>query len=413
MIAVLGLGFVGLTVALGFAEKGIEVYGVDTDEFRADLIRNGKIPYFEPGLDEALERHINGNFHVVPDLDDVPDHIDCFFICVGSPKAVDDVPDFSNIFHAVGEVLDSGFEGYYTIVVKTTLLPGTMDSIIAPHIESRGVKIGEDIGLAYNPNFMREGTCWHDFTYPSRIVLGITSERDREILARCYEGFEAPLVTVSYATAEFTRYLTSTLLATMVSFSNEMAQAAKAIGGIDVAEAFRIVQMDNRWNDNTMRAYVHPGCGYGGISLPKETNDFIKHAHAMGAQVPLLEDVQAINERRASEICDQIEAVSDRDERVGILGLAFKEGSGDVRYSASARIIDELLARDYEHIYAYDPVANDYFAAEYHQPISYLYSVREVCDTCDVIVVATPWRQFRIVPSIASDKKVIDCRLAF
>ncbi len=410
MIAVLGLGFVGLTVALGFAEKGVEVYGVDIDTFRADLIRNGKIPYYEPGLDDALARNINNRFHVVPDLDDVPDGVDCFFICVGSPQIRDGNADYSKTFHAIREILDSGFEDYFTIVIKTPMPPGTMNKVIVPYFKSCAVNLGEDFGVAYNPEFMREGKCWDDFINPSRIVLGVNNERDEKIVSKYYKQFDAPVVSVSYTTAEFIRYMSSTLLATMVSYSNEMAQAAKAIGDIDIAQAFKIEQMDRRWEENTMKGYVYPGCGYGGISLPKDTKDFVCLAESCGADMPLLESVINVNNKVPIQICDEIAAKVPVDKKIGILGLTFKEGSGDVRNSASARIIDRLLQIGYTQIYAYDPIANDDYAAEYGQNINYCFSMKELCDTCDVVVIATPWRQFKTVGEYAKGKPVIDCR---
>ena len=410
MIAVVGLGFIGLTVALGFAEKGVEVYGVDIDDFRTGLIRNGKIPYFEPGLDEALERNLNGHFHVLDDLDDVPDGIECFFICAGSPEVRDGKPDHSRIFRAIDDIVDAGFEDYYTIAIKTTLIPGTMDEVMVPYLQEKGVELGVDCGLALNPEFMREGKCWHDFTNPSRIVIGVSNERDEEVLRRCYAPFDAPVVATSYATAEFIRYMSSTLLATMISYSNEMAQAAKAIGGIDISQAFRIAQMDGRWAENTMRGYVYPGLGFGGIFLPKDTRDFIQLAHDSGAEVPLLEDVMTINDELPGNIAAEIASQVDKDARLGILGLTFKEGSGDVRNSAPARIIQQLKNQGFTDICAYDPIANDDFAAAYHMDISYAFSVRELCDTCDVVIIATPWRQFRVVPEYAKGKPVFDCR---
>ena len=410
MIAVLGLGFAGLTVALGFAEKGMDVYGVEIDTFRADLIRKGKIPYYEPGLDDALARHLNDRFHVVTDIDDIPDEIECFFICVGTPPTSGGEPDYTSLFHAISEIVDAGFEGYRTVVIKTSMLPGTMDKVILPYFETRGVEPGIDMGVAYNPDFMREGKSWGDFTKPARIVLGVTNPADEATLRRCYEPFGAPIVPTSYATAEFIRYMSSTLLATMISYSNEMARAAKTIGGIDIAQAFRIAQMDGRWSDNTMRGYVYPGCGFGGIFLPKDTRDFIELVKFRGSDTPLLETVMDINNALPGQICDEILEKVPLDAKVGILGLTFKEGSSDVRNSASARIIDALIGTGYRDIYAYDPIANDMYAAEYKQDIRYCFSVKEICDTCDAIVIATPWRQFRVVEEHAKGKTIIDCR---
>ncbi|MGI6216676.1 MAG: nucleotide sugar dehydrogenase [Coriobacteriales bacterium] len=410
MIAVLGLGFVGLTVALGFAEKGTEVYGVETDTFRADFIRNGKIPYFEPGLDEALERHLDKRFHVLTDIDDVPNGIDCFFICVGGPEKNGDGLDYSKMFRAISDIVDTGFEDYYTIAIKTPMAPGTMDNVVLPYFEEEGIEIGKDLGVVYNPEFIREGQCWHDFTFPARIVVGVGNDRDEQIMRKTYEGFNVPIMTVSYATAEFIRYLSSTLLATMVSYSNEMAYAARSIGGIDIAQAFKILQMDGRWADNTMKDYVYPGCGFGGISLPKDTEDFIRLANEHGADVPILENVLKVNNDVPKKICDEIVSKCTPESKIGILGLAFKEGSSDVRNSSSTKIIDRLIEMGYENICAYDPIANEEHAMVYGQKISYAFSTKELCNLCDVIVITTPWKQFKSVKDYAKGKTIIDCR---
>lgn len=410
MIAVIGLGYVGLTVALGFAEMGERVYGVEIDDFRADLIRRGKIPYYEPGLDEALAKHINEDFYVLGDIDDVPNGVDTFFVCVGTPQARGGSLDYSKLFQAIDDVVDTGFEDYFTLCIKTSTLPGTMDDVVMPHFEEIGLEPGDGFGVALCPEFIREGKCWDDFIHPSRVVIGVADERDDEILRRHYEPFGAPIITTSYRTAEFSKYLTSTLLATMISYSNEMAQAAKDIGGIDVQKAFQVLQMDRRWCDNTMRGYAYPGCGFGGVTLPKDTEDFIRAAGDAGADVPLLEQVKRTNDELPGKICLEIESKATRDQVLGICGLTFKEGSGDVRDSVSAKIIDELMAAGYTKIIAYDPIANDDYATEYKQDIGYAFGIREICEKSDVLVIATPWKQFSTLPFLAKGKTIIDCR---
>ncbi len=410
MIAVLGLGYIGLTVALGFAEMGEKVYGVETDEFRADLIRRGKIPYFEPGLDDALARHLNDSFYVLEDIDDVPNGVDTFFVCIGTPKLREGVLDYTKMFQSIDDILDTGFDDYFTICIKTHMLPGTMENVILPHFDSIGAVPGDDFGVALCPEYIREGKSWDDFINPSRIILGVDNKRDEEILTRHFEPFGAPIKSVSYRTSEFIRYLTSTLLATMISYSNEMAQVAKDLGGIDIQEAFGILQMDRRWADNTMRGYVYPGCGFGGVNLPKDTRDFIRLAEQCGSEVPLLETVYAVNEDIPSKVCAEIAAKTTKDQVLGICGLTFKEGAGDVRNSASAKIIDRLIKMGYTNIIAYDPIANDDFATVYKQPISYAFGMCEICDRADVLVIATPWRQFSKLPELAKGKTIIDCR---
>ena len=219
-----------------------------------------------------------------------------------------------------------------------------------------------------------------------------------------------PIKCVTQSTGEFIKYLSNTLLATMISYSNEMAQVADTIGGIDVADAFRILHMDKRWDGCNMTSYVYPGCGYGGYCLPKDTCALYSQSCAKGYEPLILKNVIDVNNNRAADIAKIIIRGLDKDAAIGILGLSFKPDSDDVRDTAAARIIRELTGLGYNTIYAYDPEAMSEFKKRYPDiMINFLDSARAVYDKCDVAAIVTAWEEFRKVPSYGN-KKIIDCR---
>ena len=276
VITVFGLGFVGLTTAVGFAEKGIKVYGIDVNEERTAVIREGRLPFFEPGLDEALVRNLNKTFFVTENVMQAVAESDCIYYCVGTPYGEGGQADLTYLYSAVESTL-SGIqdEKFRVLVTKSTIPPSTTKEKIVPFVEEKGFQVGRQIGIANNPEFLREGYCWDDFMNADRIVLGISDSRSEEILRRLYAGFDIPVFAVSLNTGEFIKYLSNTLLATLISYSNEMSVMADTVGDIDVAGAFRILHMDKRWGGCSMTSYVYPGCGYGGYCLPKDTNAIV------------------------------------------------------------------------------------------------------------------------------------------
>ena len=246
-----------------------------------------------------------------------------------------------------------------------------------------------------------------------RIVLGVNDEKSRELLAELYEPMGIPIKCVTHSTGEFIKYLSNTLLATLISFSNEMAQAAEAFGGIEVAEAFRILHMDKRWNGCNMTSYVYPGCGYGGYCLPKDTSAFYSQAAEKGFEAQILKQVIQTNTERPKRIAERIAFYLNeyiQAGTVGILGLSFKPGSDDVRDTPAIKIIQELQKLGCKEIVAYDPIAKEEFHCKYPGiGISYADSIQEVYDRSDILAIVTAWEEFRIIPALGN-KKIIDCR---
>lgn len=410
MVTVFGLGFVGLTTALGFAHLGCKVYGVDVDAERKKILRAGNLPFLEPHMDKVLRDHLDKNFFVTDDVKAAVADSEIIYYCVGTPYGADGSADLKFLFSAVDMTIDAAADDKFRVLVtKSTIPPSTTVEKIIPYVEEK-TGGSKNFAVANNPEFLREGHCWEDFLGADRIVIGCDDERAREKLSALYAPLNVPIKCVTPSTGEFVKYLSNTLLATLISFSNEMAQIADAIGGIQVAEAFKILHMDKRWNGCNMTSYVYPGCGYGGYCLPKDTSAMFAQSKVKGFEPQILKNVIATNDARPATIARKIVRNLSADATIGILGLSFKPLSDDVRDTPALRIIREILATGYKKIVAYDPAANEEFARRYPDvPVKILSSAREVYDAADVLAIVTAWEEFRSVPNFG-DKKIIDCR---
>lgn len=372
----------------------------------------GRLPFLEPGMDEALARHLNANFIPRRAFEGAVAESDCVYYCVGTPYGADGQADLTYLYEALDQTLESAKDGRFRVLVtKSTVPPSTTLAKIIPFVEGRGFAVGEKIGVANNPEFLREGHCWDDFMNADRIVLGVSDGRSEEILRGIYADAQAPVFCVSLNTGEFIKYLSNTLLATLISYSNEMSLIADAIGGIDVSAAFRILHMDKRWGGCAMASYAYPGCGYGGYCLPKDTNALYAAAKAAGFDARILKNVIAVNDGMPEHIAQMIgkAAGGSRDAAIGILGLSFKPGSDDTRDAPSAKIIRELNRIGYRNILGYDPVAMPEFQAYYKLDYSCAGSYAECVERADVLVIATAWPEFKSLPEITG-KKIVDCR---
>lgn len=409
-ITVFGLGFVGLTTALAFAEHNHTVYGVDIDCNRVNMIGNGKLPFVEPGLDEALKRHINNKFFISNDSVESVKNSDFVFLCVGTPCDDNGDADLKYIYSAIdmfASVLSDG--KYRVVVIKSTVPPSTTSERVIPYLEKKGLFPGDMFSVANNPEFLREGHCWDDMMNADRIVCGVFDSKGEEMLRMLYSSFNTPFFTVSLNTGEFIKYLSNTFLATLISYSNEMSKIANAIGDIQVREAFEILHLDKRWKGSNMTSYLYPGCGYGGYCLPKDTQAMYAKAISKGYEPLILKKVIEVNNSMPQFMADKIFRIARKTDKIGILGLSFKPGSDDVRDSPSAKIIKILLDEGYINIGAYDPLANEQFNNEYKFNIKYYSSLMEICENSDIIVLVTAWEEFKIVEKEYKGE-IIDCR---
>lgn len=413
MVTVFGLGFVGLTTALGFAHMGYRVYGIDVDTQRKKTLRDGRLPFLEPYMEEELQEHIGKELVVTEDIAAAVTDSRYVFYCVGTPYGASGNADLSYLFSAIDATLDAiSDDTFRVLVTKSTVPPSTTAEKIEPYVRRKGAST-DRVGIANNPEFLREGHCWEDFIGADRIVLGCNDSRSEEMLTRLYEPMGVPVFSVSHSTGEFIKYLSNTLLATMISYSNEMAQTADMIGGIDVADAFHILHMDKRWNHCNMAGYVYPGCGYGGYCLPKDTCALLAQARAKGYEPQILEHVIQVNEQMPAVVARKIADGLETDAVIGILGLSFKPESDDVRDTPAYKVIRELAVLGYYKIAAYDPAAAEEFQKHYKDlAVTYMDSARQVYEAADVIAVVTAWEEFLEVPGMG-DKRVVDCRYMY
>ncbi|WP_130861656.1 UDP-glucose dehydrogenase family protein [Bacilliculturomica massiliensis] len=414
VVTVFGLGFVGLTTAVGLAAKGNVVYGFDIDESRVKQYEQGKMPFYEPGLDDALNTVISKKLFLDVDLSVAIQESDIIYFCVGTPYGKNGEADLTYLFTAMEEALRCcGDEKFRVFVTKSTIPPSTTKEKIAEFLKEKGFEPGERIGLANNPEFLREGHCWDDFVHADRIVFGVQDKRSAAMLKELYQSFDVPVFCTNWNTAEYLKYLSNTLLATLISFSNEMSMVADAVGDIRVREAFQLLHMDKRWNDCNMASYVFPGCGYGGYCLPKDTNALFAVSKAKGFVPDILKHVIQTNEHMPEVMLERVKHAVPLDKPLCILGLSFKPGSDDVRDTPAAKLIDQILKSGYKEVAVYDPIANDEFRKNYGFPVKYLSSLEEAMSFGDHYIITTAWKEFEKLNELAKNREnlvVVDCR---
>ncbi|QSO55436.1 UDP-glucose/GDP-mannose dehydrogenase family protein [Alicyclobacillus curvatus] len=414
MVTVIGLGFVGLTTAVGLSFKGHRVFGYDIDDAKVAMIRTGTLPFYEPGLKEALTHELSRDLQIVGknQLDRAIDESDVIFYCVGTPSSDLGAANLSYLCQAIQDTSGKFGDAFKTLVVKSTVPPQTTKKVIVPLLEDMGFRVGLDVGLAVNPEFLREGHAWEDFVQPDRVVIGCAEDKSRKVLAALYQPFAAPVQFVSYTAAEFIKYMSNTLLATMISFANEMSMLADKFEDIDVKQSFDLLRMDKRWSGTPapMTAYVYPGCGFGGYCLPKDTRALIRKADEAGQHPTLLDSVLKVNDDVKDFVVSKISAKVPLEEPIGILGLAFKPGSDDTRGTPAADIIRLLQQRGYQHIVAYDPMAMEEFKRNYPFQITYADSLDELSEKAKYLVVLTAWPEFKQQQQLFDKAHVYDFR---
>jgi len=413
MITVLGLGFVGLTTALGFADKGFTVYGIEANADKARALSEGNVPFHEPGLPEKLKEHSGKNFVLTDDLARAISDSQIIMLCVGTPSGDDGKVDLGQIKSALKEIVSVKAKGdFKTVCIKSTVPPSSTSKDAREYLESLGVVVDEELGLANNPEFLREGYAWQDFIDPDRVVIGVENDKSRVVLEEVYKPFGVDIHVVSLNTGEYIKYLSNTLLSSLISFANEMSMIASSIGDIDIKRAFEIVHEDKRWfgQPANMASYAYPGCGFGGYCLPKDTSALIGKAQDFGYDAGGLREVLRINNQICQFLVSRMGASVAKDRKVAILGLAFKPNSDDVRMTPSAVVIEEIKKQGFADVVAYDPLATNEFKFLYNFDIDYAQSLDEAIDGAEAIVIATAWDEFKENQFKFEGKQVFDFR---
>jgi len=416
MISVLGLGFVGLSTALGFAHHSFKVKGYDSHPPRSKLLKNNLLPFHEPFMEEQLALHNGCNLLIADNLEECLEGTQAIFFCVGTPCSDDGEVDLSILLNAIKDVLKIiSPEENRLLIIRSTIPPSTALEILKPFIKKCGFVVGRDLELCTNPEFLREGHAWSDFINSDRIVIGDAGENGADLLEKYYLPFNTEIIKVSASTAEFIKYLSNTLLATLISFSNEQRMLAECLGDIDVAVAFKTLHKDRRWKGDpaAMTNYVFPGSGFGGYCLPKDTQALCHLGQTKGQPMKMLEKVLQTNKEVKTFVVNLTMERTSVNDCIGILGLSFKPNSSDVRETPSRDIINGLLANGYKHIIAYDPMGEETFKNEFNIPIKYVPNLEELMNQVSFTLIITDWKEFLNKKHIIEKKEYLDLRYLF
>ena len=416
-LSVIGTGYLGATHAACMAELGFEVIGFDVDEAKIAALREGRVPFYEPGLPELLAKQVDsGCLTFTTDLAEVAAFADVHFICVGTPQKADSFAADLRYVHAAVDSLAPLLTRECLIVGKSTVPSGTADVLAARIAE---LAPGADaVELAWNPEFLREGFAVQDTLRPERLVIGVRSERAEKVLREIYApltDLEIPMIVTDFATAELVKVAANSFLATKISFINAMAEICETTGA-DVVQLGAALALDPRIGGR----FLHAGLGFGGGCLPKDIRAFMSRAEELGAgdAVAFLREVDAINLRRRARMVDLAREQCDGEfagHNVGVLGAAFKPNSDDIRDSPALWVADTIRQQGGE-VTVFDPEAIPNARTLYPE-LQYADSAVAACTGADVVLHLTEWAEFReMAPSVLSDvvakRRIVDGRNA-
>ena len=400
-ISIFGTGYVGLVSGACLAEVGHNVFCTDKDQAKIEKLNNGIVPIWEPGLEALIERNVAaGRLNFTTDADNTVHHGEIQFIAVGTPAEEDGSADLQYVLE-VAEKISHNMQDYKVIVNKSTVPVGTANqtkATISQLLKQRGANIPFDV--VSNPEFLKEGAAVSDFLKPDRIILGIESERARSLMYELYEPFNRNhdrIIIMDVCSAEMTKYVANAMLATKISFMNEMANLAELLGA-DIEEVRRGIGTDPRIGHH----FIYPGCGYGGSCFPKDIKALDRTAQLVGYNPKLIKAIQAINDTQKtilySKLLDHFGGASQLDGlTIGVWGLSFKPNTDDMR-EAPSRTLMEALWQSGATVQAYDPVALEEAKRIYSSQaqLKLFDDKYEALQDVDALVICTEWQQFRV-----------------
>ena len=429
-ISVIGTGYVGLVSGACFSEIGHDCLCVDVDEAKVSCINRGVPPIHENGLESLLKRHVGTRLRATTDLRTAVLESEITFIAVGTPfdGSRIDLSFVREVARQIGAALREK-RGYHVVVVKSTVVPGTTDEVVLAELErASGKRAGADFGVGMNPEFLTEGVAIDDFMRPDRLVLGGIDERSIEVQRQVYASFsQTPTMTTNNKTAEMIKYTANSILATMISFSNEVGNLCTALGGVDAADVMQGVHLaryftstldDGRRVKAPISSFLWAGCGYGGSCLPKDTMALSAHGAAHGVPMPLLDAVIATNLARPERMLELLKRHHPdlAGTRVSLLGLAFKEDTDDMRESP-AIMLAKLLIGQGAVVRGYDPVARESARAALPYEVELVDSLEAAIDGAHALLLVTRWQEFQRLPSLLKGRMdapvLIDGRRVF
>ena len=396
-ITIVGTGYVGLVTGTCFAELGSNVTCVDVDQHKIDNLKKGIIPIYEPRLDSMIDKNVNaGRLQFTTKLEDTLENAEIFFIAVGTPPDEDGSADLKYVLEVAGTI-GRNINKYLVVAVKSTVPVGTSRKVretIEEELKKRGVDIEFDV--ASNPEFLKEGNAIEDFMKPDRVVIGVDSERARDVMIRLYQPIQLNnfrVIFMDIPSAEMTKYAANAMLATRISFMNEMANLCELIGA-DVNMVRKGIGSDTRIGNK----FLYPGVGYGGSCFPKDVKALIKTAQQKGSNLKILTAVEEVNEHQKNILFEKFKACYDGQierKKVAVWGLSFKPGTDDMREAPSLVLIRKLLEAGCE-VSVYDPVAMDECKRIIGDTVTYEKDLYGTVLDAEVIFHVTEWKEFRM-----------------
>lgn len=412
-IAVVGTGYVGLVSGACLAETGVTVTCVDVDASKIRKLNEGGIPIYEPGLSDIVAKNrADERLFFTTSLKEALVQADAVFIAVGTPPDEDGSADLKYVLGVAGEIGEL-MENYLVVVTKSTVPVGTNRKVketIAGALKQRGVNVGFDV--ASNPEFLKEGDAVNDFMMPDRIVVGVETERARKVMERLYHAFllnNIPIYFMDIPSAEMTKYAANSMLATRISFMNDIANLCEIVGA-NVEAVKKGIGSDTRIG----KKFLNAGCGYGGSCFPKDVKALIKTGDEFGYSMDVLKAVESVNERQKSVLFGKIQKHYNHDlkgKRFGVWGLAFKPATDDMREAPSLVLIEQLLKAGAV-VRAYDPEAMDEGRRKLGDRIEYARNMYDALTDADALIVVTEWLEFK-VPKFTFIEKALREKVIF
>lgn len=415
-IAIVGTGYVGLVSGACFSEMGINVTCVDIDEKKIQKLKDGIMPIYEPGLDELVERNVKaGRLQFTTDLTTCLDDVEVVFSAVGTPPDEDGSADLKYVLE-VARTVGRNINKHVVLVTKSTVPVGTAKKVraaIQEELDKRGADIEFDV--ASNPEFLKEGAAIKDFMAPDRVVVGVESERARKLMERLYRPFTLngyPILMMDVPSAEMTKYAANAMLATRISFMNDIANLCERIGA-NVDNVRKGMGTDSRIGSR----FLYAGCGYGGSCFPKDVKALVHTGIENGYHMQVIEAVEAVNEKQKSIVFDKLNDAFHGDlkgKTIAVWGLAFKPETDDMREAPALVVIEKLLEAGAA-VKAFDPVAMEECKRRIGDTITYCKDMYEAVIDADAVALLTEWKQFRmpswaIIHKAMNDFVVVDGR---
>ncbi len=414
-IAIVGTGYVGLVSGTCFAEMGAHVTCVDVDTQKIEKLKNGIMPIYEPGLEELVKRNVGfERLKFTTDLTEVLDDVEVVFSAVGTPPDEDGSADLKYVL-AVARQFGQHINKYTILVTKSTVPVGTAKKVkaaIQEELDKRGVDVPFDV--ASNPEFLKEGAAIKDFMSPDRVVVGTESEKATKVMTRLYKPFlinNFRVIFMDIPSAEMTKYAANAMLATRISFMNDIANLCERVGA-NVDSVRKGIGTDSRIGSK----FLYAGCGYGGSCFPKDVKALLHTGLDNDYHMEVIEAVERVNEKQKSIVYDKILKTAGpvKGKTIALLGLAFKPETDDMREAPALIVIDKLL-KDGATVRVFDPIAMEECKRRIGDSVTYCKDMYDTCDGADVLALMTEWRQFRmpswnVIQKVMRGNVVVDGR---